>query len=215
MKRNDRSIKIRDMRKDASIVIIGGGTSLKGFDFNRLNKEFTIAVNHTIEFYPQATCLLFGDKIFLHKYDKTKFNFDDYKGLIFARDTCKSSKPFQDWDLEEKENVYFFEGLRDEPSMNPRKGLFHPTSSGFLAMNLALQMGARKIYLLGFDYYKENEQMHFFKDHEHHIKYDSDRLERKLVKIPYFEKYRNRFINCSPKSKIDIFEKKHWSEIWK
>lgn len=211
---DDRLNDIKGMRDGGSVVIIGSGPSLKGFDFRKLDKEFTIAVNHTIEFYPEAKCLLFGDKIFLHKYDRDKFDFKKYNGLIFARETCKRSEPFQSMTDYEKRNVYFYEGIRDEPSLNPKKGLFHPTSSGFLAMNLALQMGARRIYLLGFDYCRDNGSMHFFKDHEHHIKYDSERLERKLVKIKYFEKYAGKFVNCSLISKIDLFQKKHWREIW-
>ncbi|UCF13180.1 MAG: hypothetical protein JSW06_02705 [Thermoplasmatales archaeon] len=212
MRRDNRHNNIKGLREGKSVVIIGGGTSLKGFDFSKLDKEFTIAINHAIEHYSKANCLLFGDKIFLHKYNRDKFNFDEYKGLIFARDTCKGSEPFQSWG--DRDNVYFFEGYRDEPIMNPKKGLFHPTSSGFMAMSLALQMKARRIYLLGFDYYKKNGEMHFFEDYDHHKKYEEYKLERKLAKVRKFEKYAGRFINCNPKSKIEIFKKIHWSEIW-
>lgn len=194
---------------ERSVFLIGGGTSLRDFDFSLLDKEFTIAINHTIEHYPKAKCLLFGDKIFLHK---TKFDFKSYDGMIFCNETCATSKPIQD--LLPRDNIYLFETLRDDPVMNAKKGLYHPTSSGILAISLALQMKAKKIYLLGYDYYKLNGSMHFYPDMDHHMKYPEEKLIRKLIKFDKFEKYKNKIINLNPKSNIDMFQKKELSEVF-
>ena len=187
--------------------LLGGGTSLSGIDFTKLDNEFTIAVNHTIEHYPNADALLFGDKIFLHK---TNFDIKSYKGLIFCSEKCTKSKPIDE--MLDNDNLFIFDDRRDEPTLNPRVGLFHSGSSGMLALNLAIQMKAKKIYLLGYDYHYSNGKIHYYPDMEHHLKYPAERLPRKAAKFAYFEKWKDKIINLSPTSVIQTFQKRDWRE---
>lgn len=212
MKRNHRWNIINNyLNNERSCFIIGGGTSLKGFNLSLLDKEFTIAVNHSIEHYPQASALLFGDKIFLHK---TTFDLTTYEGLIFCSEGCSHSEPLQN--MIPADNVFVFETLRDDPIMNAKKGLFHPTSSGIMAINLALQMKAKKIYLLGFDYYKVDGQMHWYEDYNHHKTYKEEKLQMKLKKFKNFDdKMRGKVINLNPDSSIVEFQKMDWRELFK
>jgi len=210
MKRDRRWNIINDhLKGQRCAFLIGGGTSLKGFDLSRLDKEFTIAINHSIEYYPQASCLIFGDKIFLHK---TNFDLESYKGLIFCSEGAACSKPIQD--MLPRDNIFVFEPLRDDPILNAKKGLYHPTSSGMMAINLALQMRARKIYLLGYDYYKSNGNMHWFPDYEHHKRYEEEKMQRKLKKFKNFEKYRGKIVNLNPNSMIEEFDKMSLKEYF-
>lgn len=208
MRRNRRYNQINGMRNGKSVYLIGSGTSLKGFDFSKLNDKFTIAVNHTIEHYPEADCLIFGDKIFLHK---TTFDLESYKGLIFCSERCKGSKPIQN--MLHKDNLFIFEDRRDEPILNAKMGLFHPTSSGILALSLALQMRAKKIYLLGYDYYYSNNQVHFYKDYEHHKRVVEDKMKIKMKKFKYFKDHAQKIINLNPDSKIEEFKKMRFEDI--
>jgi len=209
--RRDKRYKIINnyLNKERNAFIIGGGTSLKGFDLTRLDNEFTIAINHTIEHYPQADCLIFGDKIFLNK---TTFDIRTYKGMIFCSEGAAYSYPMQE--MIPQDNIFVFETLRDEPVINAKKGLYHPTSSGMMAISLALQMHAKRIYLLGFDYYKVNGQMHWFKDYDHHKKYHDDKLKKKLKKFKNFEKHRGSIINLNPDSLIEEFQKKSIKDVF-
>jgi len=201
----NRIKELNGMMEGKTIFIIGSGTSLKGFNFRRLDKEFTIAINHTIEHYPQAKSLIFSDKIFL---SKTSFNIKTYKGLMYVNENCLHSKPLQDMDLEQYPNIYIFKSRRDEPVLDARQGLFHPTSCGIMAVSLSLQMKAKRIYLLGYDYYYQPDgQIHFYKDLPHHLKYPQQRVGMKAKKFNLFEKWKHRIINLNPKSLITTFEK--------
>ena len=105
-----------------------------------------------------------------------------------------------------QDNLYIFDDRRDEPILNEKMGLFHPTSSGILAISLALQMKAKKIYLLGFDYYFKGN-MHFYQDYDHHKKNKIERFQMKLKKFKYFEKWAGRIVNLNPQSAIQEFKK--------
>lgn len=207
MKRDHRWNEIRNMLSGKKVFILGGGTSLKGFDLDKLRNKIVIAINHSIEQYPYAQMLLFADKIFLHK---TKFDFKNYKGLIFCSDKCRRSKPIDEMYEKYYKNLYVYEDVRDEPVKNPKVGLFHPTSSGLQALNLAVQMNASKIILLGYDYYKTNGEMHYYPDYDHHKKYKQDKMALKTRKFRYFEKWAPRILNLSEHSVIEEFPKMSW-----
>lgn len=202
-----KGAQIRGMLEGRSVWLIGGGTSMAGIDLSKLDNEFTIAINHSIEHYQNADALLFGDKIFL---SKTSFDLKSYEGMIFCSEKCTKSKPIDE--MLDKDNVFIFEDRRDEPTLNPRVGLFHPTSSGILALNLAIQMKAKKIYLLGYDYHYSNGKVHYYDDLEHHVKYPMDRLPRKAAKFVYFERWKERIFNLSTTSIITTFQKRDWRD---
>ena len=197
----------KGMLNGKTVYILGSGTSLDGFDLKKLSGKIVMAINHSIEHYPEAQMLIFADKIFLHK---TKFDLVNYKGLIFCSDKCKSSKPIDKMYNEYRKNLYVYEDVRDEPVINPKVGLFHPTSTGLQALNLAIQMRAKKIFLLGYDYYKNNGNMHFYPDYDHHKKYQADKMEIKVKKFRYFEQWEQKVINLSPESLVEEFKKDDW-----
>lgn len=196
MNRDRRYNQINGMRNGKSVYILGSGSSLKGFDFSRLDNKFTIAINHTIEHY-NASALIFGDKKFVKT---TTFDLDSYEGLIFASEDANYNPV--------KDNVYIFKVNRSEPIANAKIGLYHCSCAGLYALNLAVQMKAKKIYLLGYDFYKdpETDSIHFYSDYEHHRKYPFERYERKCVKFKYFEQWAGLVYNCNPKSKLTMFQ---------
>lgn len=199
-----RYSEIRGRANGQKVFIVGGGTSLTGFNFSRLDNKFTIVVNHTIEHYDNCNCALFSDKVFLKK---TPYDFSKYNGLIFANETTEYTKK------DTRPNVYEFESNRGEVTLNPRKGLFHPTSSGMLAINLALQMRAKKIYLLGFDYYYKRGKIHFYEDYDHHGKYPEERIRMKLKKFKWFDRYKDKIINLNMNSHVPYFKKQNIDEV--
>lgn len=189
--------------------ILGGGPSLYGFDFNRLNKEFTLAINHSIEFYPRASACLFGDKIFL---SKTKFDFNNYPGMVFAG----AESGHQDKYKGDRTNWYIFKINRKEPCLNPKVGLYHPTCGGLYALNLALQMGFKKIYLMGYDFYYSGGNTHFYGNvYEHHTKYPETKLAKKAQKFILFKEWQGRVYNCNPKSNLRLFRFRPYEEVFK
>lgn len=122
-----------------SVYIIGGGHSLKDFDWRLLHNKLTIGCNSAY-LLGQDVCkvLIYGDDNWWLEFgeDVTK----KYKGVIFSVAPMRRMK--------KPSNVIAL----------PRKscGLYYKClgwngNTGAAAVNLALLLGAKTVYLLGFD----------------------------------------------------------------
>jgi len=195
---------LKDKRKGEACFIIGGGPSLEGFNFNRLDEFFTIAVNHSIEHYPKAAAVLFGDAVFLQR---TSFDLKGYAGMIF----CSVASGYSNSDP--RDNVYCFRFQRQAVQADFSQGLLFTMLSGTAAINAAIIMGCSPIVLLGFDLYtREDGNNHYYQD----IKGQRQPTGTYSSKVDHFEKFRpwvDRIINCSEKSLITTFRKKSIDEV--
>jgi len=120
------------------VFIIGGGKSLEHFNFELLRNEYTIGCNDAYKFGVDiCKVMIFGD----HKwFNHHEAELADYKGIVFTNcnQLMKSSIPWL-WSCQRK-----------------LKGLYHDAlgwnnNTGASAINLALLLGASKIFLLGYD----------------------------------------------------------------
>lgn len=132
------------------VFIIGGGTSLRDFDWPRLHDENTIGCNNAFRLGPKVckVCIFVDRKFILEVNKRPRFGFyhelEQYgqTNLVVTNDTqlknYSMDKPWLKW-------------MPRKP-----KGLFHD-ALGYnanccgAAINLALLMGAKTIYLLGID----------------------------------------------------------------
>ena len=200
--------EINGRHKNQDIYILGSGPSLTGFDLSKLNDKIVIAVNHSIEFYPQAQYLLFGDAIFLKK---TSLDFKSYNGVVITPDRNHDAEKLN---AISKDRKFFFETRRDQVYNNAKKGLFHPCSSGIMALNLAIQFRASRIFLLGFDYFYKDNITHFFGNiYPHHLEYKETKILKKTLKFRSFNQWRHIILNCSPESNVSDFKKISLDEI--
>ena len=136
--------------------LIGGGPSLIGFDFNRLRgRGHIIAINRAFEFVPFADILFFMDYNFYrmcHEEPVQRRLWDQFQGI----------KVFLNLMGRKFEDVYSLRSLgRRGISDSLKTGLYHGNNSGSGAVQLAMALGARPIYLLGYDMRHENGQSHF------------------------------------------------------
>jgi len=189
--------------------IVGSGSSLCGFDFNKLDKHFTIGMNHIVEHYDKLNCLLFADRIFVKT---TPYDLSKFQGMIFASEKATYQPEIET--IKNNDNFYIFQDNRGHLSTDIEKdGLYHPTNSAIMAMNLALIMNAKKIYLLGFDYVDKKGNRHFYPDYEHHKRYPMIKFLKKLDKMLAFVPHRDRFINLNPESGLNLFKKQNRSTV--
>jgi len=135
--------------RDHRCFIIGGGPSLKGFDFGRLRGEKVIAINKAFFDVPWADIMFSIDRAFLDLIISGKFGenyrqaFESFGGVKLWLDIFKSSYP---------PGIYFVPSAgKIGWTRSLREGLFHGQNSGYGALNLALVLGANPIYLLGYD----------------------------------------------------------------
>lgn len=121
--------------------IVGGGPSLKGFNWNNLDGKFVIAINRAYEVLPNAQICYFTDKTF----------WEDHKAALLAHPGKKikgslSNSLLKDPNVEE----YILTG---PTGLETRKGMLrHGSNSVYAAINLAaVHLKFRRIILLGVD----------------------------------------------------------------
>lgn len=134
-----RMMQLEKMTKECYIV--GGGTSIEGFDWSLLEGKFVIALNRALENLPKADIVFFIDKRFWNEY---KLKIIAHKGKLI-----KASRPGSriDHDMVEEYTLHELLGL-----YKGSKGINYGWNTGYAAINLAaVHLGFNKIYLLGFD----------------------------------------------------------------
>lgn len=189
--------KIQPIYKDKVIYIIGGGPSLKNFDWTLLKDKVKIAINKAFLYVPDAEVIYWTDYRFYKWYEKEITEFKGSKvtnknkplktDIINLRDTGRS-------------------GLDMDPS-----SLRHGNNSGFAAINLAVHYGAKKIVLLGYDMNSQANATHW---HDGYTKISHNHKIYKKSMIPFFstlvEPLREAGVsvwNANPNSALDTFPK--------
>lgn len=163
------------------VLVVAGGPSLIGFDFNRLAGRNVIAINRAYEYLPGATVLWWSDGLFWLRHKEAL--------LAHAapwKATCQLDYP--EMHLPAVIHHYVFSGLQ---GFDPRPGfLRHGNNSSYAAMHLAAHLGASTLILLGVDMNhgpktKEHPagQSHFHGGHGH-THFESS---LKTLMLPYFK----------------------------
>ena len=200
------------MRKE--VFVIGGGSSLKDFDFGKLNEKDTIIVNKAIQYVPNPTYFITIDFTVLKKMSRI---YDISPTKIFV---ANFTKPY----LQEKEGrivdirfplVYKLEDFNMIIKSYKTEGMGikfndfrNGDNSGFCALQLAVVLGYEEIYLLGIDLNVDKET-HFHGGYGE----SKEKFVKKLDK--YYENFviglnelKNKkpnikVISCSPISKLN------------
>lgn len=189
--------------------IIGGGPSLIGFDFNRLEgMGKIIAVNRAFIEAPFADICFFMDGSRSSFYGLTTSN-------RLTPDSAQRWAEFKGYKVylnlvgRKLRDVYSIRSIgRNGISNSIRKGLFHGNNSGTGALGLAMCLGANPIYLLGIDGKFENGKSHYhdgyLTNRQPEKNYRGFAIEfHKLAKL--IRKTRFKVINLNPNSAVRSF----------
>ncbi|GAH87905.1 unnamed protein product, partial [marine sediment metagenome] len=199
---------------EKSVFLVGGGNSLRGFDFEKLKDRDTIVVNKSLEYLPNATYFITMDFTALKKMTKI-INISPTKIFI-----ANFTKPY----LQEKEGrivdvrfplIYKLEDFDIIIKSYKTEGMGikfndfrNGDNSGFCALQLAVVLGYEEIHLLGIDLVV-GEETHFHKGYGE----SKEKFGKKLDK--YYENFviginelkkKNsgiKIISCSPISKLN------------
>lgn len=183
------------------MFIVGRGASLIGFDFDRLKNERVLAVNNAITHVPFAEGVVAID--FLTFIEP---NYEYWKPIIKDKpiyvDTKTESKYF---------NVVCMERSKIDGFEFKENRVATGSNSGYMAINVAYHLGARRVFLLGFDMKHINGQRYF----------DIPDFITPPDKYPYYDYCINEFktlakeiknsdlkvYNCSLESELKCFDK--------
>lgn len=189
-----------------SIYIVGGGTSLKGFDFTKLKNKDTIAVNSSGLDVPNPTYCITADSSMFRKIQEGIF--DDIKTtkvMVTNPDHC--SMKFRNGQFKHVRNGHVYnpfcvdllikntgcEGIGF--SFNDFRTGYN---SGFCALQLAVILGYEKIYLLGIDLNKDKGSQHY------HDRYKGKRTTDEAGMDKYFNCFKSAIAIVKKKTKIKI-----------
>ena len=157
--------QIGDAKKSDTVFIVGGGPSLIGFDFNSLTGCDTIVINKAVEYVPNPTYFITMDYTYLSKTDHWIANYSK-RGIstVFVANMTGNLAKKEDIYVDTKFNLRYTKlgefnyVIESKHRVHPKTGFgktigdfAHGDNSGFCAVQLAILLGYKKIYLLGFD----------------------------------------------------------------
>lgn len=166
--------------------IVGGGPSLIGFNFDFLKSVDTIAVNEAIRYLPEAKYFITMDYLYWTRFNPMgKFRttcvfvvnefesyIEDHAGYI------KDTRNGMIYDLS-----LFNVIIKSQHKLGLGKsfdGFVHGSNSGFCALQLALLLGYKEIYLLGIDLISNSHGSHFHNSYVSDPKFQ-EKLDKYLV----------------------------------
>lgn len=186
--------------------IVGGGPSLKGFDWSHLDGELSIGINRAIEYYDPTVSFSIDSRWFEWTIAgrlgfNAKQRYETFTGHKVQ--LCADGHKYPEY----VQVVYPYPNPR-AISTNLQHGIGHGDNSGTAAINLAICLGATEIYLLGFDcQVKEGPQEHFHDGYPvmQRAKVYSKFIASNNIIAPLCVEHA-RVINCNPDSGIRCFE---------
>lgn len=209
------------------VYILGGGPSLKHFDFLQLTDKCTIAVNKSIFHIPNPDYFISVDYTFLRKVSKQVFNSISARKYFVADFSHLFLKEVDKQITDTRYNMvynlcdynFLIRAYKQDGIGYTFKEFRTGRNSGFCALQLAVILGFKKIYLLGVDLNKE-ERTHYHEGYGEKVKTFAPKLDEYYsyfkVAIEQLKSERSdiQVISCSSTSRLnDIIPYKSSKEV--
>ena len=194
-------LELTTQLKDATVFIVGGGRSLRGFDFGRLKGRKVVGINQACAFVPELTAIYWADE------DWAARNDDTLAAHSCKLRFCAKRNPALDYATN---NTYRMLGdaiplkLTGDSGFDPDLNHVRGNNSGCHVINLCANAGAKRIVLLGFDM----QLGHFHGAYE--LSYNTEVYHSFLRSINSMAAELpsdTEVINCSMESAITVFPK--------
>lgn len=179
-----------------SVYIVGGGSSLKNFDFNILKDKETICVNKSVFDVPNPNYFITIDYLFTKKFMVCSIKCPKIFIANFAIDRLfEIDGQIVDKKKNIKYNLENFDLIIKSKKISGCGKLWNDfrngIHSGFCALQFAYLMGYENIYLLGFDYNISN-------DTHYHNEYDDSQFA--TFYNNYYDYIKSFFHECPNKN---------------
>ena len=197
--------------KDQDVFIIGGGVSLEKFDWELLRPDdiFTIGCNDAYLRGPDiCNICLFGDLKWWREHQRGLESFrESGKGAVFT--SCPQ--------LYKKEKTSWLWLMNRNGRGLQRDALGWNKNTGAGAVNLALLLGAKRVFLLGFDMHLTGGRSNW---HDNNLDKPNEAVYPRFLKgFERMQKDMGKFLgseifNITDDSSLDIFPKIGVNEFW-
>ena len=145
------------------IFIVGGGSSLKGLPLGWLRFEDTIGVNYAAFNMPEPTYFLTADSGVI-----SKSVINNFWGIKSKKVVVINSKEHPRWnnvkDYVPKFDEHVIPTRWDGEISLDQNNFATGKNTGFCALQYAIHLGYKEIYLLGFDLQKTNGKKYYYGD---------------------------------------------------
>lgn len=200
------------------VFIVGGGYSIKSVNLNYLLDKKVIAINTAFEYLPNATALLWSDSSWLGINNNLN-KLTDHK--------CKLRfNPKKHGQGHIQKNILTSGGATvllatGDYGFDPNIDNVRGNNSGVQALNLAINMKPKRIFLIGFDMRSnplKPAETHFHDKHQLVVRPNTyaNLFIPSMVSLATEIKKLNintEIINCSPTSALACFEKRLIKEL--
>jgi hypothetical protein len=190
------------------VFIIGGGPSLERFDWNLLKGELCIGANDAYKL-GVSLCQIchFGDIKWFHAHKKELKKYSDAGGVVTTScPNLQRKTPHWVWTLMRRANGFHIDALGWNGN------------TGAEAINVALILGAKRVFLLGFDmrlsdtgemnWHPNNldkPNTHIYERFLHQMRNLDDHLAKKFPGQFIFNVTKDSSLNVFPKLDLDVF----------
>jgi len=204
--------------KDQEVFIIGGGSSLRGFDWSLLENEHTIGCNNAFRLGPKVCDIcVFCDRQFI-----LKNNTDPRRGFFDKLSVFPNPVISNDNQLRKRKIPWVTCIPRKVKGLGLNDTLGYNKNTGAVAINIALIMGAKTVYLLGFDMCLDNKGRPNWHDdwlldepkkstYKGMITAMDDKAFHRDLNLYFADR---NIINVSNVSKLNTFPKVNFDEFW-
>jgi hypothetical protein len=209
---------------DRTCVVVGGGPSLQGFDFNSLKTHSVVAINQAIFRIPFADYFITMDYTWLIK-SKVNVSGDQrryfesrpaHKYFVLALGEDRLERIDEKHYRDSKYNLVYDLSVFDTVirpvqygGMGSTLSDFHYGSdSGYSAIQLAFVLGYNPIFLLGFDFRSLENTTHFHNDYVLNTTQEAyqGKLDEFLIPYPQgLEELR--------KQGVEVYSSSHFSKL--
>ena len=203
-------------KKDKSLFIVGGGPSLNNFDWTLLEDKNVLVLNRGLEKLPNALALLWNDVKF-HKDNEERIkNFPGIKITTTRYMKPGSSHPC-DCDIVWVKGRNYLSDLRGTIEESPHL-INQGSNTGYSALNVAYHLGAKTIYLLGYDMKIDKDKTNWHNGYPNQISLTPKMMKTFLMVFQGSnELYKEKDIkiyNVNNNSELTEFETKSLEEVF-
>lgn len=175
--------------------IIGGGPSINLLDINKLKNKRVIGINNAYKIAPFIDILYFMDCSW---YKWHKENLINFKGIKVT--TCHEC-------VNVKGIKFLKTGKKNAFDIRPEY-LSRGNNSGVGGASVAIKLGAKRIFLLGFDMHFPRGESNFHKDHKKVVaeeRYTNEFLKSFSEFKKNLDEMNVEIINATPGSHLKLF----------
>jgi len=190
------------------VFVVGGGPSLKGFDFSCLSNVDTIVVNNAVFDVPNPKYFITVDYTFIRKVGKDKLkatpsikffvvdrSYESIRKINGKYVDTRFGLVYEDLDIFD----YIVESYRQDEFGYRFDDFRTGLNSGYCALQLAIILGYKNIYLLGFDLLLVGSKTHYHSGYGSGLKPFNNSLD------VYFENFRTGLEQLKKDNIVNVY----------